>query len=182
MICPALVPILINTYCCEAFLFTGGQTIFSNEGTTQGDSLTMDMYAIETLSLITQLHSIVQKCWYADDSAGGGGDILSLKQWWDLLQALGPHYGYFLNGAKSYLIVKEGAEGIAREVFSGSDIHITTEGHHYLGGVIGTEDFEQYCLQQKIQERILDIQKLSTIAESQLHAAYSAYCHGLSFR
>ena len=50
---------------------------------------------------------------------------------------MGPRYGYFPNGAK---IVKEGAEGIAREVFSGSDIHITTEGHCYLGGVIGTED------------------------------------------
>ena len=55
--------------------------------------------------------------------------------------------------------MKEGAEGIAREVFtcSGSDIHITTEGHCYLGGVIETEDFEQYYLQQKIQEWILDI-------------------------
>ena len=73
-----LAPILINTYHCEAFLFTGGQTIFSNEGTTQDDPLAMAMYAIGTLPLITQLHGIVQQCRYADDSAGGD-DILSLR-------------------------------------------------------------------------------------------------------
>ena len=31
----------------------------------------------------------------------------------------------------------------AREVFNGSDIHITTEGHRYLGGVIGSEASEE---------------------------------------
>ena len=33
-----------------------------------------------------------------------------------------------------------------------------------------------------MQDWISDIKKLSIIAESQSHAAYSAYCHGLSFR
>ena len=40
----------------------------------------------------------------------------------------------------------------ARKVFSGSDVHITTEGHHYLGGVIGSEAFEQQFLSQKVQD------------------------------
>ena len=89
VICPALAPILINTYRREAFLFAGGHTLFSCEGTTQGDPLAMAMYAIGTLPLITQLRGVVKQCWYADDSAGGG-DIPSLKRWWDLLQDLGP--------------------------------------------------------------------------------------------
>ena len=72
--------------------------------------------AIGTLPLITQLQGIVKQCWYADDSAIGG-DILSLKRWWDLLLLLGPRYGYFPNGAKSWLVVKEGVEDTAREVF-----------------------------------------------------------------
>ena len=67
-------------------------------------------------------------------------------------------------------------------MFADSDIHITTEGHRYLGGVISSEAFEQQFLQQKLQDWISDIKKLRCIAESQPYAAYSAYCHGLSFR
>ena len=54
-VCPVLAPILTNTYRQDAFLFTGGNTILSCEGTTQGDPLAMAMYAIGTLPLITQL-------------------------------------------------------------------------------------------------------------------------------
>ena len=52
----------------------------------------------------------------------------------------------------------------------------------YVGGVIGSEAFEQQFLQQKMQDWISNVKKLSIIAESQPHVAYSAYCHGLSFR
>ena len=78
-ICPVLAPILTNTYRQDAFLFTGGNTILSSEGTTQGDPLAMAMYAIRTLPLITQLQGIVKQCWYAADDSAAGGDILSLK-------------------------------------------------------------------------------------------------------
>ena len=81
----------------------------------------------------------MQQCWYADDSAAGGS-LLDLKRWWDLLQVLGPQYGYF---PKSWLVVKEDAVDTVREMFDGTDIHITTESHCYLGGVIGSEAFEQ---------------------------------------
>ena len=54
-ICPVLAPILINTYRQDAFLFAGDHTIFSSEGTTQGDPLAMAMYAIGTLPLIDKL-------------------------------------------------------------------------------------------------------------------------------
>ena len=184
-ICPVLAPILINTYRQDAFLFAGSH-IFSSEGTTQGDPLAMAMYAIGIyaigiLPLIDKLQGIVQQCWYADDSAAGG-TILDLKRWWDLLQVLGPRYGYFPNGTKSWLVVKEDAVDTVREVFDGTDIHITTKGHRYLGGAVGSEAFEQEFLQQKVQDWISDLRKLSIIAESQPHAAYSAYSHGLSFR
>ena len=53
-----LAPILVNTYRQDAFLFTGGHTIFSSEGTTQGDPLAMAMYAIGTLPLIDKLQGI----------------------------------------------------------------------------------------------------------------------------
>ena len=106
VLCPSLAPILINTYRTDAFLFTGGRTIFSSEGTTQGDPLAMAMYTIGTLPLISRLTGLVKQCWYADDSAAGG-KLSKLKQWWDLLSSVGPCYGYFPNATKTILIVKE---------------------------------------------------------------------------
>ena len=37
----------------------------------------------------------------------------------------------------------------AREVFCESDVHITTDGHRYLGGVIGSDSF--YSQRYKIE-------------------------------
>ena len=64
--------------------------------------------------------------------------------------------------------MKEGVEdtSTAREVFCDSDIHITANGHCYLGGVIGSDTFEQQFLQQKVQDWISDIKKLSIIVTS----------------
>lgn len=48
VICPALAPILINTYRNPAWLFVDGDRMLPKEGTTQGDPLAMAMYAIGT--------------------------------------------------------------------------------------------------------------------------------------
>ena len=85
----------------------------------------MAMYVIGTVPLISKLQGIIQQCLQAINSASGGG-ILSLKCWWDLLLLLEPQYGCFSNGAKPWLVVKEGAVDTARKVFNDSDIHITT--------------------------------------------------------
>ena len=45
-------PILINIYRSAAALYTGGDILFSEEGTTQGDALAMSMYALATASCI----------------------------------------------------------------------------------------------------------------------------------
>ena len=116
VLCPSLAPILINTYRTDAFLFTGGRTIFSSEGTTQDDPLAMAMYTIGTLPLISHLTGLVKQCWYADDSAAGG-KLSKLKQWWDLLSSVGPRYGYFPNATKTILIVKETVLTDARTIF-----------------------------------------------------------------
>ena len=127
-LCPSLAPILIYT---DAFLFTGGRTIFSSEGTTQGDPLTMAMYTIGTLPLISHLTGLVKQCWYANYSAAGG-KLSKLKQWWDLLSSVGPRYDYFPNATKTILIVKETVLTDARTIFGDCDIQVTTEGHKDL--------------------------------------------------
>jgi hypothetical protein len=50
-LCPSIATALINTYRKEAELFVDGSSIFSQEGTTQGDPLAMPMYAIALLPL-----------------------------------------------------------------------------------------------------------------------------------
>lgn len=62
-VCPALSIILTNTYRYNSQLFIVGQCILSKEGTTQGDSLAMAMYAIGTQPLIRRLNGIVNS-WF----------------------------------------------------------------------------------------------------------------------
>ena len=68
-LCPALAPIAINCYHLPASLFVGGESLLSNEGTTQGDPIAMPLYAIATLPLLcaVETEGAVQ-VWYADDA------------------------------------------------------------------------------------------------------------------
>ena len=58
-LCPTLSTILTNTYQCRADpkLFIDGQTLYSCEGTTQGDPLAMAVYAIGVMPLINKIYT-----------------------------------------------------------------------------------------------------------------------------
>ena len=136
-LCPSLATILTNTYRENTSLFIDGETLFSQEGTTQGDPLAMAMYAVATVPLIEKLQSTSTKqVWYADD-ATAGGTLLNLKAWWTVLSSSGPSYGYFVNPGKTWLIVKPQREHDAKELFSGTGIGITSEGKRHLGAALG---------------------------------------------
>ena len=100
-VCPAMSCILINTYRDDSQLFVDGDCVMSKEGTTQGDPLAMAMYAIGTQPLIRKLDGTIKQVWYADDSAAGS-TLQQLRRWWDLLNEIGPYYGYCPNGAKTH--------------------------------------------------------------------------------
>ena len=59
---PSFAPILINTYRSAAALYTGGDILFSEEGTTQGDPLAMPLYALATLPLSDWLPNTSPRC------------------------------------------------------------------------------------------------------------------------
>ena len=100
-LCPSLATILTNTYRENASLFIDGDTLFSLEGTTQGDPLAMAMYAVATVPLIGKLQSAnTKQVWYADD-ATAGGTLLNRKAWRTMLSS-GPPYGYFVNPGKTW--------------------------------------------------------------------------------
>ena len=178
-ICPALAPILINTYRDSSQLFVDGECMLSKEGTTQGDPLAMAMYAIGTQPLIRRLDGIAKQVWYADDSAAGSS-IVRLKAWWDRLEEIGPHYGYFPKGSKTRILVKQEVAETAKEVFHGTGIEISTEGGRYLGSAIGTAPFLTDFVKKKVEEWTEEMKTLSEYARTQPHAAYAAFTHGLS--
>ena len=172
-LCPALGTIFTNCYRAPVPLFVGGTTLMSEEGTTQGDPLAMPLYALATIPLIKQLSSFeVQQCWYADDAAAGG-QLDDIRRWWDDVSNRGPAYGYFPNAKKTWLVVKEGSVEKAKELFENTGIRITSKGRPYLGAPLGSVSFHDEFVRAKVKEWQTAIVKLSEIAESQPHAAYS---------
>ena len=178
-ICPALSHILINTYRNNSQLFVDGQCILSKEGTAQGDPLAMAMYAIGTQPLIRRLDGIAKQLWYADDSAAGLS-LERLKRWWDMLVEIGPLYGYFPNSSKTHVLAKPQYAEAAREIFKDTGIVISTEGERYLGGAVGSFSFVRQLVERKVECWMNELEYLSNYAETQPHAAFAAFTHGLS--
>ena len=179
-LCPSLATVLINTYREDVPLHIDGETLLSEEGTTQGDPLAMAMYAIGIIPLIQSLRDDnLQQVWYADD-ATAGAKIVKLREWWDRLLTTGPDYGYHPNASKTWLIAKEDKYDDACKIFDGTGVNITIEGRRLLGGALGTHSFVEEYVKQKVDNLAKEIESLSTIALSQPHAAYAAFTHGLT--
>ena len=178
VICPPLAPILINTYRNDSWLFEDGQRMLSKEGTTQGDPLAMAMYAIGTQPLVRHLSGIAKQVWYADDSSAGS-TLTNLRRWWDQLEAIGPRYGYFPNSVKTHILTKPHTAESAKEIFKDTGISILTEGEKYLGGALGSIPFILQFMERKVQGWVDELNTLSAIAKTQLHAAFAAFTHGL---
>ena len=143
------------------------------------DPLAMAMYAVGTQPLIHRLDGIAKQVWYADDSAAGSR-LERLRRWWDLLVEVSPLYGYFPNGSKTHVLAKSNHVEAAKEIFKGTGVVISTEGERYLGGAVGKSSFVRQNVKRKVEGWVNEVKKLSKIAETQPHAAYAAYTHGLS--
>ena len=139
-LCPPLATILINKYPAPSDLFVDGDTLQSQEGTTQGDPLAMSMYALATIPLIKKLKGSSKQIWYADDAAAAG-KIADLRVWWNLLTREGPDFGYFPNPSKTWLITKEGFNDVGISSFASTGVSITSDGRPYLGAAIGSVEY-----------------------------------------
>ena len=176
--CPSIAKVLINTYRNNTQLFAGGETLLSQEGTTQGDPLAMAMYAISTLPLIRRLNQGIQQVWYADD-ATAGGDVHSLRHWWDMLREIGPEYGYFVNPSKTCLIVKEDHMSSATDLFQEEGIQITPQGTRHLGAALGSRSFMESYVSSKVTNWVTEVKTRHNCLQP-AHAAYAALTHGLT--
>ena len=180
VVCPALAPVLINTYREPSSLVVGGKCLLSREGTTQGDPLAMAMYALGTIPLIDRLKNLnTSQIWYADDSAACG-TLIDLKSWWLSLSRWGPSFGYFPNNKKTTLFVKSEYYNEAINLFHGTNVRISTEGAMYLGGPIGSELFVGQVLEKKISEWCMELSNLSRAAAMYPHESYACFTHGIT--
>ena len=108
-----------------------------------------------------------------------GGALTGLRKWWDLIVERGPAFGYFPNPTKTCLVVKEESAAMAKEVFQGTGISVTEEGKRHLGAAIGTQTFIERYVEQKVSEWVSAVERLSSIAHTQPHAADASFTHGL---
>ena len=68
----------------------------------------------------------------------------------------------------------------ASAYFENTNVTITTDGKSHLGAALGTEAFVYEFVNGKVQQWVEEVKHLSLIAQTQPHAAYSAFSHGLS--
>ena len=174
-LCPSFSTILINTYRVDVALYIEGTTLFSEEGTTQGDPLAMLMYALGVLPLVDCISGDLMQVWYADD-ATACGNLSAIRLWWDKLLQFGPDFGYFPNPSKTCLVVK--FYDAAVELFQDSGISITVDGKRHLGGALGSPSFVASFVKERVSTWAKELDLLSDISITHPHAAYSAFTHG----
>ena len=167
---------VFNTYQCWGTLLVRGsdEFLFSKEGVTQGDPLSMFLYAVGTLPLIQSLKdpTLCTQLWYADDAAACG-DICNVRKWFDKLLELGPKFGYYPNPEKCYLVVDNSYVNVAKLHFDDLGVQIVNH-HRYLGGFIGDVSAKNAFVKAKVDKWSEDVCCLSRIAVSQPQAAYTA--------
>ena len=91
----------------------------------------------------------------------------------------GPKFGYFPKACKSSVIVKKEFEAKALEVFNGTGLNITSEGKTHLGIPLGSTQYKNRCISEKVQQWCEQVDKLSLFARSQPHAAFATFSHGV---
>ena len=121
---------IFNTYRGWAPLVVRGASsfLYSKEGVTQGDPLSMFIYAIGVLPLIKAVghpsHGGTQ-VWYAHDASACGG-LEALKDWLTRLLKEGPVYGYLPKPRKSYIVVNVRSVKRANTIFGPLGVNFVT--------------------------------------------------------
>jgi len=171
---------IFNTYQGWAALVVRGseESLFSREGVTQGDPLSMFLYAIGTIPLIRSLNGFdVRQIWYADD-ASGCGRLADVRKWFDFLCQKGPDFGYFVNPSKCCLVVDRTSLTEAQCCFSDLGIQIVCS-QRYLGGFLGESVCRTTFVEQKVKQWTSHVHCLAEISMSQPQAAFAALTKSL---
>ena len=132
----------------------------------------MPMYALRVFPLMQSVTTTgAIQAWFTNDSAAVG-KLQRVCEWWGGLTNRGPSYGYHVNPLKSVLLVKLAFHHQATELFGDTGVRICTDGVQYLGDVIGTPEFIQSFLEQKVLCWREEVECLCNITKSQPQAAH----------
>lgn len=107
---------------------TGGISLASKEGVTQGDPLSMFENRIGTLPLILQLKQEfpdLEQPWYANDAASAGR-FDRIRAHYSRLQSIDLKYGYFPEPSKCIIVVSHSNVAAAGAVFHNLGFKICT--------------------------------------------------------
>ena len=178
MVCHAITTYVRNCYSIPSRLFViGWFEIKSCEGTTQGDPIVMcngSLCNSHNTSNVNVTWNNTKKYWrlvaYANDFTAAGS-IASLKYLWDTLYKIEPTFGYFPQASKTWLIVKSNYLTKATEVFTNNKIQITSSGKRHLGAVIGTTNYKEEYINEKIIIWLSEIRMLGQIVNHNLHTS-----------
>ncbi len=166
---------LFNTYRGYSSLWVNGHSdpLLSREGVTQGDPLSMCLYAVALVPLIRKLKSSNwSQTWYADDSSCIG-DLSEVKKWFELLVREGPKFGYFPEPSKSVLVVGEKFSKQAEKLFGNLGVKIV-RGCRFLGGYVGDREGCETFVQTKVNDWCNNIVRLAKVSGGQPQAAFAA--------
>ena len=170
-ICPEVSTILTNIYVSQQSSLLGAAYSYHAREPPRGTLLRWPCMGLAVIPLIKKLANEAKQVWYADD-ATGGGKLQQLRKWWDKLNEVEHAFGYFPNVTKTWLVVKETELAAAQELFHGSGMQITADGHRLLGAPIALKASARlhgtYCRQ-------LEISAGSAI-ESCTHTATGSLC------
>ena len=85
---------------------------------------------------------------------------------------------YNVNALKTWLLVKDRVYDDAKQLFVGTGIQMTSAGRAYLGAPLGSDSFMAEYTDGQVAEWCDGLSRLAAIADTQPHAAYSAFLHG----
>ena len=98
--------------------------------------------------------------WYADD-ASACGNLVHIRQSFDLLLQRGPNFGYYPNPSKSLLVVDSASRASAEQIFGPLGIRIVCD-QRFLGGFLGNTDARNSYVLERVHQWVLDIKEFVT--------------------
>ena len=80
---------------------------------------------------------------------------------------------------KCWLITKPDKEVAARILFDGTAINVTSRDHRHLGAALGSREYLEEYVSQKVEDWVAQVVQLAEFAKSQPQASYAAFIFGL---
>ena len=100
----------------------------------------------------------------------------------EILCDLGPKFEYFPEPSKSWIIIKSWLLQKAVSEFQDTGVRITEDWKRHLGAVIGTEDYREEYMIEKINQWSAEIEVLSRIVNIDPQAVHSCFITGYKNR